>query len=150
MKEINLNYQIGQYVGEYIFSHYLPTLSTDMMKSNNIIKLSDADTETCETLNKALMDSYTWNGGSGDKEHVLHTTWLKHQNKMADKYLKHELECLVPKIYPKNMKQFKDGIINTLWNCDLCWYSLKPNDIEFIQTDEYAWCSIINLKLDTK
>ena len=29
----------------------------------------------------------------------------------------------------KKEKQFKDGLINSLWGCDLCCYSLKPEDI---------------------
>jgi len=151
MKKPNLNYQLGIYVGEHIVSQYLPTLSTDGLKSRNVIELSVEDTTKCNILNKALTDSYRWNGGTGDRDGtgpILHKTWLAHQNKMADKYLPQILECLVPKVHPTKMSEFKLGIIESLWDCDLCWYSINADDIEFVQTDKYAWCTKIYLKLD--
>jgi len=149
----NLDYQLGIYVGEYILFKYLPTLSTDMILSNNIVKLSKSDTKKCELLDAKLKNSYSWGGNTSSTDDITsdcHKKWLQHQNKMANKYLPPILKCNVPKVYPKNLKKFKKGIINTLWNCDLCWYSLSKSDIEFIPTDDFAWASIINLKLKVK
>ena len=36
----DLNYQLGNYVGEYITRRFLPTLSTDMLKTHTEIKVS--------------------------------------------------------------------------------------------------------------
>jgi len=41
----DLNYQLGMYVGEYITRKYLPTLSTDALKTYTEIQVSEEDAE---------------------------------------------------------------------------------------------------------
>ena len=41
----DLNYQLGQYVGEHITRKYLPTLSTDALKTYTEIQVSEEDAE---------------------------------------------------------------------------------------------------------
>ena len=46
----------------------------------------------------------------------------------------------------RDEKDFKDGLIHSLWNCDMCTYSLKPEDIK-IYDDEDLWFTIIEFIL---
>lgn len=46
MKKLTAEYQLGYYVGEYIYSRFLPTLSTlstDLLQTRNVIKVFEED-----------------------------------------------------------------------------------------------------------
>ena len=44
--------QLGFFVGEYIISHYLPTLSTSILKTRKVIQVNDEDSKEHEKLDK--------------------------------------------------------------------------------------------------
>jgi len=142
----DLNFQLGTYVGEYIIMTILPTLSTDMLKSRNVINVSDKDNELHKKVSDDLNKSYKIDGKDGKSE--FFNIYKKLNHKLAKKYLKNKIECRVPKIYPENMDLFKEGLETSLWNCDLSWYWIEKD--YFKQTTDGAWCSyiILTLKID--
>ncbi len=142
---MDLNKQLGYYVGEYIIDHYLPTLNTDLLTTKTIINISNEENKEYERLEeiwKKRNKTYDSYGKSLEFEDQR-----KYVKILADKYLPKILECNVPKVIPIDMEQFKKGIGTALWDSDLSWYSCKNVDIEFEQTDEDSWCSIVKLKL---
>ena len=133
------------YVGQYILDHYLPTLNTDALKTRQIINVSDEELKEHTRISEELSNSYHFNGGNGDSTEAF-KRYKKYNDFLAEKYLPKVLECKIPKVYPTDMSLFIQGITETLWDSDLSWYSTQ--DIEFEQTEEYAWCSYIRLKLE--
>lgn len=134
MKKLTAEYQLGYYVGEYIYSRFLPTLSTDILQTRNVIKVSEED----ELENKRLFDKWIIDNDI-EKWDLYH----QHNQMLEKKYLPHELKCHFDLLHIKKEKQFKDGLINSLWNCDLCYYSLKPEDITIEQDLDYNTTTII-------
>lgn len=134
MKKLTAEYQLGYYVGEYIYSRFLPTLSTDLLQTRNVIKVSEEN----ELENKRLCDEWLL-----DKCTEKWDLYYQHNKMLEKKYLLHELKCHFDLLHIKKEKQFKDGLINSLWNCDLCYYSLKPEDITIEQDLDYNTTTII-------
>ena len=65
---------------------------------------------------------------------------------LEKKYLPNPLKCHMSLMNIRDEKDFKDGLIHSLWNCDMCTYSLKPEDIK-IYDDEDLWFTIIEFIL---
>jgi hypothetical protein len=140
-----LESQLGFYVGEYIYFRYLPTLSTDSLQSRKVIKVSDEDTVENQRLESEWIKS-TKRDRSSDGVTEEWKAYLAHNRMLGEKYLPHYLKCHVPQVHIENIEEFKKGLINSLWNTDLCAYSLKPENIE-IKNDDYFTC--IELALGT-
>lgn len=126
-----LNYQLGYFVGEYIYANDLPTLNTDMLKSRRVINVSDEDfarhSEVCDKLHS----TYKWNGGDG-VDNGEFDVFKALNDELAVKYLPNELICHLPCILEvTNMKKFIKGIRDCLWDTDLCSYKLGKGDIIF-------------------
>jgi len=150
LDEISIDYQLGYYVGEHIVNRYLPTLSTDMIQSRNIIKVSEED----EIENKRLDEEWfkttrhndDWDGeNDGDKN-----KWdLYHQhNKMLEKkYLPKELDCHLRLIKFNDEKEFKEGLRSSLWDCDMCSYNIEIENIKIEYEMEFGY-TIITFQLD--
>jgi hypothetical protein len=146
-KKLTSEYQFGFYVGEEIVTRHLPTLTTDMIRSRNQIKVSDEDTEENKRLENEW--SQTCKYGSNPDEVGNKENWgLYHQhNKMLEKkYLPNPLKCHMSLMNIRDEKDFKDGLIHSLWDCDMCSYSLKPEDIK-IYDDEDLWFTMIEFVL---
>lgn len=145
---MTIEYQLGYYVGEYIYHTQLPTLSTDLLKSRKVIQVTIAEADEYHTLNSKWHKSF-----NGDNR-VVNPDWeaaKEYRHGLAKKYLPHILECFVPRLEFKedfNMIEFKKGLRFSLWDSDLCWYKIETDeDIEVIQ--EYStYNTLINLKLD--
>ena len=149
LDDVTMDYQLGYFVGEQIVSRYLPTLSTDMLQSRNIIQVNEEDT----IENKRLDDEWfksTHNKKivNGDLEGDSSKWDLYHQhNKMLEKkYLPEILECYFNLIKITNEEEFKKGLGWSLWDCDMCSYSTKPEDITIDYDLEFG-STIIKLKL---
>ncbi len=139
-----LNYQLGLYVGEYITRKYLPTLSTDMLQTYTRIPVSQEDAERHRIVDEALNKTYTFNGGNGEGKAEFEVyKALNHE--LARKYLSEKLECLIPKIYPTDMDNFKQGLKDQLWDTDLSHYF--PEDDFYRQGHELGWADYIILTL---
>lgn len=130
---MGLNRELGSYVGEYIVTHYMPSLSTDMLKTNNVITVSEEETNKwieLETIIKPLM----FDKAKQDEYHEMfykHLAWYK---EMAKKYYPTELKCYVPKVTFTNKGQFIEGLKEALWDSDVCAYDtdgivIKQHDL---------------------
>ena len=140
----DLNYQLGQYVGEHITFKYLPTLSTDMLKTHTIVEVSQEDAERHRIVSKILHNTWKINKGSKNSEKEF-AAFKTLNNELAKKYLPEKLECLIPKIYPTDMNNFKQGLKDQLWNTDLSHY--LPEDDFYRQGHEMGWADYIILTL---
>ena len=141
-----LNYQLGEYVGEYIISNILPTLETDMLRTNNVVKVSEEDKQKLVILENLYEDTrkHHYDHGSGE----LFRNIVKFRYELSHKYLPKKLECIVPAVYPTDVADFKQAIVDTLWGSDLCSYKCTvPDDIELLETHTGSWSTIINLTL---
>ena len=150
LQKVSMDWQLGFYVGEYVVSHYLPTLSTDMIHSRNVIEVSEEDSNE----NKRLSDEWysttkyqnNWNGEEdGSKEKW--NEYFKHNKMLEQKYLPPILECVIGLIKIDDMEKFKDGLRTTLWNCDMCSYNIDEENIE-IENDMFNGFTHIKFKLD--
>ena len=140
----DLNYQLGLYVGEHITRRYLPTLSTDMLKTYTEIQISEEDTERHRQVSEVLEKTYKWNGGNNNSKEAF-AVFKALNNELAKKYLLEKLDCLVPKIYPTDMDKFKEGLKDQLWNTDLSHY--WPEDDFYKEGHELGWADHIILTL---
>jgi len=122
----DLNYQLGTYVCELIEFRYLPTLSTDMLKTRNVVEVSEEDAERHRVVEDVLNRTYKFNGGDGNSE-IQFKEYKALNNELARKYLPEKLECMVPKVSPTDMKQFEEGLKDAIWATDLSWYWPKED-----------------------
>lgn len=122
----DLNYQLGVYVGEVIELKYLLTLSTDMLKTRNVVQVSEEDTERHRIVSENLDRTCKFNGGDGDGEEEFQI-FKSLNNELARKYLPEKLKCMVPKVSITNMEKFHEGLKDQIWNTDLSWYWPKED-----------------------
>lgn len=152
LQKVSMDWQLGFYIGEHIVHNYLPTLSTDMIHSRNLIQVSEEDS----VENKRLSDEWftttkyqpNWSGeedGSKDKWDL----YFRHNKMLEKKYLPPVLECMIGLIRIDNMEKFKDGLIDSLWNCDMCSYNLDEEKI-IIKQDMLNGFTEIKFELDEK
>jgi hypothetical protein len=136
--EKKLNYQLGQMVGSIIELKWLPTLSTDMLKTNRVIEVTDeADLETHRKWERYE----ELNGFHLTKEEFNEV--VRFNEYLGEKYLPDTVECRFDRITPTDMTSFKTGIEDHLWDCDRSAYRVL--DDFWMPTDEMAWCSIIKI-----
>lgn len=129
LNSASIDRQLGYFIGEYIVTHYLPTLSTDLLQTRNVIKVNEED----EKENKRLDNDWTstlnlGSGRGGDNEKW--ELYRKHNKMLESKYLPEVLKCWLPLTRITNIDEFKEGLIDSLWNCDLCSYNLDKNNIK--------------------
>lgn len=150
LQTVSMDWQLGYYVGEDIVHNYLPTLSTDMIHSRNVIQVSEEDS----VENKRLSDEWfkttkyqdDWNGeedGSKDKWEL----YFQHNKMLEKKYLPKILDTSFGLLRIDDMKKFKDGLIDSLWNCDMCSYNLDEEKI-IIKQDMLNGFTEIKFELD--
>lgn len=140
MVGLDLNFQLGLLAGEIIYQKYLPTLSTDMMKTKVIIEVTDKDDLAKQAEFEKRYDEAL---GNEDKFSQVHKEWLEFYKPMERKYLPKTIECKIEKIHPTDLDKFKEGLNTYLWNTDLSHYMAE--DGFFLPNIEYAWCSTIVL-----
>lgn len=145
--KLTSDFQLGFYVGEYIVDNYLPTLSTDSVRSRNVIEVSQED----EIENKRLLEEWfgttRFNGGeeeNGNKEKW--NLYRQHSIMLEKKYLPSELICNFGVLNIQNMDEFKKGLQSSLWDCDICSYNIEPEHIK-IYDDEDVRFTTIEFKL---
>jgi hypothetical protein len=149
-KKLTLEWQLGYYIGEFILNRHLPTLSTDMLKTRKVIEVSEEDTIENKRLNDEWFNTTRYGNNSDNKtENGNEKKWEEYfqHNKMLElKYLPHKLECYLSPLNVKDMDEFKKGLIVSLWDSDLCSYSLKPNNIK-ISNDKDGYFTIFEFIL---
>lgn len=128
----DLNYQLGCLAAEYFIMKDLPTLSTDMLKSNNVIEVSEDLTKQWEEREaKYAADSTVF---------YENLKWYKENIERV--YLEEYIEIRVPKVDPTDLKAFGEGFEQALWDCDYSHYKY----VKMLPNKESAWCSTIKLK----
>ena len=63
------------------------------------------------------------------------------------KYLPNPLQCYLSSLNITNMEEFKDGLMTSLWDSDVCNYNIDPDNIK-IYDDDDMYFTIIELQLD--
>lgn len=142
-KTIPTEWQFGYFVGEKIVHRFLPTLSIDSMQSSNVINVSVEDTKKYEQLNAEWFNT-TRNTQVKDSEEW--NTLLEFNKILRDRYLPNPLLCYLEPLNITDEKVFKKGLIASLWNSDICYYDITPENIK-IYDDEDIFFTIIELKL---
>jgi hypothetical protein len=140
LENLSLSYQLGFYVGEHIIDKYLPTLSIDMIQTRNNISV------TCAEGDKYRKLSNTWFELSNepDFEVAKNQAWYEmraHDEILREKYIPKILRCNINRLYLKkedDIAEFKRGLIDSLWDCDCCYYSLKVEDISLVLDEDTA------------
>jgi hypothetical protein len=149
-KESSIEVSLGIYVGQYIIDYYLPTISTDMLLSRKVIEVSEEEKIEYERLHKNWWDKY--HDKRCSKKNEAEEEWKEYQDYIKllhKKYLPETLVCYVPRfdINVEKIDDIKEAIRGSLWNCDLCNYSLERKDI-LIEQDDVSIFTKITLKRD--
>jgi hypothetical protein len=141
LKNVSMDYQLGFYIGENIVDNYLPTLSTDMIHSRKVIKVSEKDEIENNRLDDEWFNSCTHErGNSGDKEKW--DAYFNHNKMLEKKYLPETLECVFSLLRIDDMKKFKEGLRSSLWNCDMCSYNIDEENIKIYNDLEIGFTHI--------
>jgi len=146
-KNTTLTYQLGHYVGAEIFNCYLPTLSSDMLHSRKVIEISEEDSKENKRVSEEWYSITKY--GSNPDEEAKKEKWdlyYAHNKMLEKKYLPNPLECHLDILNVEDWEEFKKGVIDYLWNCDMCSYSLKSEDIEITETED-IYFTVIKFKL---
>jgi hypothetical protein len=141
LKNVSMDYQLGFYIGENIVDNYLPTLSTDMIHSRKVIKVSEKGEIENNRLDDEWFNSCTHErGNSGDKEKW--DAYFNHNKMLEKKYLPQTLECVFSLLRIDDMKKFKEGLRSSLWNCDMCSYNIDEENIKIYNDLEIGFTHI--------
>jgi len=146
IEELSLEYQLGQYVGEYIVYRTLPTLSCDDITTRNTIQVSEEETNELKRLNDIWFNK-VWNfrGTEEEKKEATKEEWNNlrtYQKMLDDKYYPPTIQSHLSPLNVKDMNEFKRGLIDCLWSSDCCSYSLKEEDILIETNDDYLFTTI--------
>jgi len=141
-KSISVEYQLGFYIGEYIVTHSLPTISIDAILTNNCIDLLEEEEVRARELNDTWYNKKSF--GNADIE------WINLRNfhkEMENKYLPHTLNAPVPycNVSDAGMKEFRDGLRASLWDCDCCHYDI--DNIEIVDVDSRFTDIVLKLRV---
>jgi hypothetical protein len=148
-KSQTLERQLGFYVGQDIVNSYLPTISTDAIHSRRCIEVSEEDTIENQRLSDVWYSTTKYGGnfdGENDGDKEKWEAYRSHSKMLELKYLPHTLTCHLMPLHVENIDEFKKGLIDSLWNCDMCSYSIKPENIK-IYDDDDAYFTIIEFTL---
>lgn len=143
-ESLTAEYQLGYFVGEDVIHRYLPTLNVEGGTLKEISVTSEEQRKynrlTKEWYDKCKLEK---DGNTNSKDE-----WNEYQSfrkELIEKYLPNPLVCHERIINIRNMNEFKEGFIFSLWDCDCCNYSLEPEDIEIYEDGDYF--TVIKLKL---
>ena len=126
---LSLDHYLGQYIGEFIVSHFLPCLSCDN-DTFHPIEISGEDQYGYDVVHNKILYKYAQDEWD---EYISYRKMLK------KKYLPEILKCYVPNFVSENMEDVKRGIRESLWDSDVCNYQITKN--EDIEIGEEGDCS---------
>jgi hypothetical protein len=151
-KSLTLDYQFGYYVGLEIVHRFLPTLSSDMLQTHNVIDVSKEDSLENERLDTEWYSTTKyggeWNGVDENGDMEKWELYHQHNKMLEKKYLPNPLICHLDLLNIKNENEFKDGLKFALWDCDMCSYNIEPENIK-IYDEEDMYFTIIEFVLDS-
>jgi hypothetical protein len=139
---LSSEWQLGFYVGENIIHNDLPTISVES-GTRRVIEVSLEDKNEYKNTEENWYKKYFKGKDEAEEEWKIYQQCRK---KLIKKYLPDVLKCYMRFLNITNMSEFKNGLINSLWNSDVCSYSLNPEDIN-IYDDNECYFTIIELKL---
>jgi hypothetical protein len=122
------SWYLGYMVGDVI-SRRLPILSISGIAGNVLIQIGEYD------YYKQLEDKWF----NEKNETIKDNLWKElseYGNKLDEKYLPKEFKTRINVMNIQNMKDFKEGILNSLWDSDFCNYNIKTNDDIQIEINE--------------
>lgn len=132
-EKYSLAFQLGFYVGEMVILTKLPTLSIDLLRTSTVIPVTCAEGDKY----RSLSDKW-FNAPKDSKEREEYWDEEKAYYKiLKDKYLPKSFyyHCNVLNLEDKDIEDFKEGLIASLWDSDCCSYSLKKEDITIEEKD---------------
>ena len=94
-RKMNMAWCLGHYVGEYIVAKYLPSLSVGCGYTNNVIQVSDEDTQAYNLINEALHTTEKTDSKYNPKDW---NAYILKSKELDEKYLPKELKCFIPDI----------------------------------------------------
>ena len=146
LEKVSMDWQLGFYVGEDIVSNHLPTLSTDMLHSRKVIQVNEEDTLENKRLEEEWYSTTkyqkNWDGESESGSKIKWDEYHQHNKMLEKKYLPSVLECVFGLIRIDNMKEFKRGLRDSLWNCDMCSYNIDEENIQIENDMRYGFTHI--------
>ncbi|MCK9416839.1 hypothetical protein M0Q97_09305 [Candidatus Dojkabacteria bacterium] len=143
----SIEYQLGYMIGEYIVAAYLPTIDVYCHTSHTIC-VSEEDRLEYERLDNLWYENYN----HGKNKNEAKEDWFNLRTfamSLEKKYLPHILECRIYPIDVKNIIDLKQGIRDSLWDCDNCCYKIKTDDDIIIEKYEPPfYFSVVKLNLN--
>lgn len=139
---LTMDFQLGYFVGMHIVDRHLPTLSTDSVQTRRVVQVTQEEADEHGRLN-ALWFSIRERPG----DDVRWANLRDYTSGLARKHLPARLECRLDPIRYDDEAVFKSGLREALWDCDACWYSIRPDDI-VIEQDFRHGCTMVALSLD--
>lgn len=144
----SVEYQLGFMIGDYIVAEHLPTIDV-YCQTIHTINVSEEDRLEYERLDKLWYKNYN----DGKNKNEAKEDWFNLRTfamSLEKKYLPHILECRVYPIDVKNIIDLKQGIRDSLWDCDRCCYKIETDD-DIVIENIYGFSYIkLNLDMDDK
>ena len=138
---------LGFYIGEDIVNRFLPTLSVDG-NTRKIHQVTYGESVEYKRLNELWFKEYQeFKYGHREKDATKEwNDYLTYRYKLKVKYLPHVLKCHIGRLNftEEELPHIKTGLIHSLWDSDICEYSLKEENVK-IYDERYF--TIIELKL---
>lgn len=147
-EEVNLNYELGKMVGEFIVLRYLPTLATDSHKSRTVLPVPlEIEREWNKRHDAWLKVAWDYSIDKNIREpessKIFYENLEWYKENIEKVYLPEVLECRVPRFSHTNESDLVKGIKDAIWDCDMSHYD--TDGIE-IKNGEGWWCTKIKLK----
>jgi hypothetical protein len=122
-----LSFSLGYAIGDNL-TKTLPTLSCDYIQTYNVIQVKYGEAQHLYKLHDKWFKSED-NSSSISKEWI---EYKEYEKTLITKYIPstHEYHCDITDIEGINLKSFKKGLIDALYECDCCNYSTKLEDID--------------------
>jgi len=144
------SYSLGVFLAEFIMHTKMPSLSNDAW-TRNVIQVTWGEAEEERRLSELWFNRLNeekrrlTKGLKGaeryrketEAQDLVKDEWnanMKYRYELKEKFLPHTLKCFVPFVDfsdEESNKEIMRGFIESLWDSDMCEYSLKEEDITF-------------------
>ena len=139
--KLTSDYQFGFFVGEDIYNCNLPTISIDNIHTRKLISVTSEEIREFNRLEELWSNKYHHGKDEANEE------WdnvIKFRREMETKYLPPVLRCSYHLMNIRDMVEFKKGLRDSLWNCDICHYKIETDDdINIFDDGDFYFTNII-------
>ena len=145
-EKLDLAYFLGEYMGEYIITKYLPTLSCDEILTRRVIQVTIGEADKLKNLKDIWYSLYFISQDSKESKESW-SVYRSFAEELTQKYLPQTLNCFLPLISFKELdvESIKTGIKDSLWQSDCCYYEIRDIDQIKLYNDQF-W-TVVELKL---